>query len=453
MKTFAKRTTLLVVLVVFAVGWVFLMSLDLSKQGSSIGDDGSQATMTYLDKSEFPRVTTYLLVEDGSGQPIINLQQDAFALTEDKIAVDVEGFIGAGQQPVVAMLIIDYSGSMDDYGKMEGAKEAAHIFLDQLQPGRDRVGLIAFEDSPRTLHSLTLVSETDLQTFKSSISRLAPTGGTAYYDAVYSAILALQSQSGRKVVIALTDGDDNQSRYSLNSTTQLAQENDVPIYTIGLGSDVKASILERMARETGGQYYFSPEASQLAALYQDLAQALQNEYSLTYTSPTSDRDGTQRDVAVAVTHPGAVLSAIGAYNPGGILKASLNLPLFIGLAVLLVGLLFVPQVIKAAKRQQKQPEGTVPNSQERYPQPQADYRPPPTYPPPSHQPSPPPSHQPSPPPSYSPPAYPQQPPPAYTPPPTQPTPGQTAATCTHCGASLRPQARFCGSCGRPREIQ
>ena len=110
-------------------------------------------------------------------------------------------------------------------------------------------------------------------------------------NAVYNALEDLQSQSGRKVVIAMTDGKDNQSRHSLRSTIKFAQENKVPVYTIGLGRDVLESQLRTMANETGGQYYFSPDAGQLASLYQDLAQTLQNEYSLTYTSPTPRRDG------------------------------------------------------------------------------------------------------------------------------------------------------------------
>ncbi len=432
MKAFAKRMTLLIALIAFALVWVLLMSLGLSVQGSTEGADGSQATVTYVDDADFAKVTAYLSVVDGSGQPITGLGTESFELTEDQIPVDVEAFIGSGQQPIVAVLLIDHSGSMGEQGKMEGAREAAKTFLAQLQDGRDRIGVTAFDDQQSPLYRLNVISAEDRVALNSQIDRLTDAGGTACYDAVYDAVLQLQGQSGRKVIIAMTDGRDNDSHHSLRTVIKLAQENDVPLYTIGLGRDAQADTLERMAQETGGQYYFSPSAGELATLYRDLAQALQNEYSLTYTSPTPDRDGTRRDVAVTISHPGATLSAGGVYNPGGVLSVSLNLPLFLGLAALLVGLLFLPRLGPVLKSRRQASVEVAPDRQEVYP----EYRPPAEYGPPP------------PPPSYPPPTYPPQGPPTYVPPPTPPV--QPATTCPRCGAQLRPQARFCGNCGLPR---
>lgn len=432
MKAFAKRAVWLVILATCAVGWVFLMSLELSRLGSRQGGDGSRASVAYVDESEFPRVTAYLSVVDGSGQPMADLGQEAFALTEDGIPVEIEDFIGAGRQPVVAILVIDRSGSMSASGKMEGAQAAAHAFLDQLQPGRDKLGVIAFNEALTTLGALTLISEADRQSLKSAISRLGPDGDTAFYDAVYDATIDLGPQPGRKVIIAMTDGKDNRSQHSLKNTIEFARENKVPLYTIGLGWDVQENRLEKMASQTGGRYYFSPDASQLAALYRDLAQALQNEYALTYTSPTPRRDGTRRDVAAAVKHPGAVLSATGDYNPGGVLSVTLNLPLLIGLGILLLGLLFLPCTVSLVQGMRKQAEP--------YPQPAPIYEPgaaqgaPPGGAPPQAFPAPPTYLSPSPA------------PPSRVPSP----PGQVLPTCVRCGASLRPQARFCPKCGQPR---
>ncbi len=422
MKAFAKRTVLLLFLIIFAICWVTLMSLELSGTGSAEGADGSRATVTYVDESEFPQVTVYLSVVDGAAQPIISLGHEAFALTEDSIPVNIENFIGAGNQPIVAILVIDHSGSMDHDDKMAGARRAAHTFLDQLKIGQDRVGVIAFDDDLTTLSPLKLISETDQQRLKSKISGLEPRGGTAFYDAVHKAVEDLQAQRGRRVVIALTDGMDTGSYWWLNNVIDWAEQHKTPVYTIGLGRDVEESELEKMAGRTGGKYYFSPDADQLAALYKDLANALQNEYSLTYTSPTPRRDGARREIDAVVTHPGAALSAAGEYNPGGVLSVTLNLPLFVGLAMMLGSLLFVPGGLKLLTR----------------------YRPERVTPTPS------PLHQPPPqPPVYTPP--PQR-PDSLHPPPT-PQPGQASSTCTHCGSPIRPQARFCPKCGRPCVLQ
>lgn len=409
MKAFAKQTVLLVVLIVFAIGWVFLMNLDFSKQGGAMGPDGSQATVTYIDESDFPRITVYLSAVDGSAQPLIGLVEEAFALTEDGIPVEIETFIGAGFQPVTAILLIDHSGSMDRGGKMQGAQEAAKAFLANLQDGRDRIGVTAFNHRESLLYDLNLISATDRAALNTRIGQLDADGGTAYHDAVYSAVSKLESQSGRKVVIALTDGIDENSRRSLNSTIKLAQEGKVPVYTIGLGQDVKESVLEKMAQQTGGRYYFSPEASQLAALYEDLAHALQSEYSLTYTSPTPRQDGTRRDVAVTVEHPGATVSTVGDYTVGGILAPTINWPLF---AVLLLGLLFLllmPGLVGGLVRR-PQP----------VPAPATPVTPAPSRPPQARQ---------------------------VSIPAVEPVIAQTRK-CPHCGHALRAEAKFCSGCGR-----
>lgn len=440
MKAFAKRTTLLIALIAFALGWVLLMSLGGSAKGSTVGADGSQATVTYVDYSDFARVTTYLSVVDSSGQPIVGLGADAFELTEDEIPVDIESFVGAGQQPIVAILLIDHSGSMGQQGKMAGARDAAKTFVEQLQDGRDRIGVTAFDNSQSPIHRLSIITAEDRAALNAKIDRLSHSGGTAYYDAVYDAVQQLQGESGRKVIVAMTDGRDGNSRHSQRDVIKIAQDSDVPLYTIGLGGDARASVLEEMAEETGGEYYYSPGAGELASLYRDLAQALQNEYSLTYISPTPDRDGTRRDVAVTITHPGAALSTGGLYNPGGVLSVNLNLPLFLVLAALLVGLLFLPRLGPVLKSRQRVPVEVAADRREAYP----EYRPPAEYPP---QPPPPPAAYPQQgQPTYPPPpAYPQQGPPSAYPPPTQP-----ATTCPHCGAQMRPQAKFCGSCGQSR---
>jgi Ca-activated chloride channel family protein len=470
MKAPNRRRVWLLALAAFAVVWVVLMSLDLSRQGRTTGSDGSRAEVTFVDKSAFPDITVYVAVKDGSGQPIVGLGTDAFRLTEDEVPADIRKLVGAGEQPITAVLVLDRSGSMRERDKIDGARQAALTFLDQLQPGRDRIGVVAFDTEQLTLHALNLLSEADLPQLRASISGIEPGGSTAYYDSVYDAIQALAPQSGRKVVIAMTDGQDNRSGHSLDETVQAAQEADVSLYTIGLGDDVQADSLERMAQQTGGRYYFSPGAAELAALYRDLAQALQNEYSLAYTSPTPRLDGTRRSVAVTTQHPGAALSATAAYNPGGVLSVSLDPVVLLASALLLVGLLFVPRLGRAVRRPDAGSgdalgaPGRPAAPGEVYPQPPPGAQPPPAYPPPGYPApgyGPPPAATPyAPPPAGSYPTLPPQsypapapgrpvpPTPAYGPPaPPAPAP---QARCAYCGAQVRPEARFCGTCGRPR---
>jgi len=162
----------------------------------------------------------------------------------------------------------------------------------------------------------------------------------------------LSASSGRKVVVALTDGNDDDGRVLLAETIARATDANVPIFTIGLGSDVDEGGLEPLAEQSGGAYYFSPSADDLEALYQEIGSNLRNEYALVYESSTPNLDGTRRDLAVDVQSGGSQLSTEGGYQVGGIIASSLSwtlfLPLFAGLLVGLIGLYKLPTMRRRA---------------------------------------------------------------------------------------------------------
>lgn len=214
-----KRWVLLLLLFTCAVGWAGLMSVDFWRSRASPASDGSTAEVTYFDydQSAFADVTIYLSVLDGSEQPVSGLPESAFSITEDDVIVDITGFIGGGAQPVTAVMLIDHSGSMDDGAKMEDAIMAALTFLDHLQDGRDRLGVVPFNHQTKTLGALRML-DNDIRTdLHERISRLTADGGTAYYDAVYQAVDMLHGAAGRKVVLALTDGIDEHSDRTMDT--------------------------------------------------------------------------------------------------------------------------------------------------------------------------------------------------------------------------------------------
>lgn len=359
MKQMAQRTMLLILLGGFAVVWTFLMGLGVAPTSASTGTEpgfsptdavvgGTGAQITYVDESRFPAVTVYLVANDQNSQPVLGLQQANFALTEDDAPVPITDFTTAGNQAATVMLVIDRSGSMNDEAKFVGAQQAAVSFIEHLQPGQDQAGVIVFSARSEVIAPLALLTDASKQALIDQIQGLSTAGGTQFYQAVQDAIDQFRAASGRKVVLALTDGRDDNGQTLLAATIEAASDANVAVYTIGLGSDVDEDGLRQLADANGGAYYFSPDADQLEQLYLDIAGSLRNEYALTYQSATPNLDGTRRNLQVTLTTAGGQqIQAGGVYGVAGVLATSLNpalfFPLFIVLFVGLVALYQLPQ--------------------------------------------------------------------------------------------------------------
>jgi VWFA-related protein len=405
-----KRVLLLLLLFVCAVTWACLMSIDFWRPQSVAAPGGIVAEVTYVDQAEFPNVTLYLSVRDENGQMMTGLAESAFSITEDGNVRDSTAFIGSGDQPVTAVMLIDYSGSMEDGDKMPDAINAALAFLDELEDGRDSLGVIAFDDAFTVLGDLQRMDEDVRADLRDQISALSPDGGTSYYDAIYKATSMLKGVSGRKVVLALTDGEDtSSSRTNLTKMIDYVRDSNVAIFTIGLGADVRSATLKRVAQETGGQYYEEPSGSDLARLYTDIAQSLQEEYSLTYRSSTPQTDGTTRQVNVTVDTSAGEAVAVGSYAVGGTFVPTLNVWSCVGGSVLLV----LAVVMLAAPRLYDRVRGRG-RLAELEPEPVPVPAPP------------------------------------VAPAPESISAAPATATCSACGEALRPGARFCKACGTPQ---
>lgn len=325
--------------------------------GTAAAQSPAAVRVTQVDTSNYPEVTLYVAVLDAAGQPRAGLSQYDFALTEDGTPVDIMAFNGGGGQ-INTALVIDQSGSMREVGKLQGAQEAARTFVAQMRAD-DQTTLLAFNEDNRALQSLTGSQER----LTSAIGRLYAGGGTALYDATIAGVDALRGVGGRRVLLVLTDGQDCRdtgphlcpphygSDASLDEAIAYANQHEQPIYVVGMGdrssainsdAGINEAVLQRIASESYGEYFYAPEAGQLAALYSRLAGNLQAEYRLTYVSPRPAYDGTRRDIQVSV---GALTSG-GAYTERHLINVHSS-PL-VGLLLLLplVGLLLLPSVLR-----------------------------------------------------------------------------------------------------------
>ena len=335
-----RRIGLLLGLIAFAIVWVAALSIGADPASSIVTNtttaSGDTVSISFIDQAAFPaRITTFLKIEDKAGKVIASLPRENFSLSEDGVPAEIKEFIGAGEQPLTVILVIDTSGSMAEEGKMEAAKEAALSFLNNAKPNVDSIGVIAFSSQVNELGALKRVSSSDLEILKVGIRGLVADGSTEFYAATRDAITKLKKQPGRRAVIALTDGKDNSqgcliailcSNEPYENMLKAAKDAEVTLYTIGLGSDLDTERMQQMARQTNGQFYQAPTSAQLTELYRTIAAGLANEYSLGYDSPTPRQDGTRRAVQANVKLPNGATSTAGSYSVSGVLTANSNVP-------------------------------------------------------------------------------------------------------------------------------
>ncbi len=137
-----RRTLLLLTLLLFT-------ALPTQAQGPT------NARVAQVDTSAYPTVKLYVSVTDAAGKPLPGLTARDFTITEDQQPVTVDLFVGGGAGAINTVLVIDRSGSMDEGDKIDGAREAAQAFVEQMRPG-DRTAVLAFVKRARTGAALHL---------------------------------------------------------------------------------------------------------------------------------------------------------------------------------------------------------------------------------------------------------------------------------------------------------
>ena len=257
-----------------------------------------QLTFNQIDAAVFPTIDCYVTVADDQNNPILGLDENNFQLFEDQVQqapITVTSLSNAGE-PVSVALVLDRSGSMSG-SPMDDAKDAANYFVDQMA-SNDKGCIVSFDGDITVDQTFT----TDKNALHTAINGLVAGGGTYLYDAVVEAVNQCNTQSGRKAIISLTDGQSGVYHYNLDDCILAAQAAGLPVYTIGLGNGIDRTSLQRLADETGGQYFEAPTSSDLEYIYQLISQQIQNQYKITYTTSNPACDGTVRDVQIIVNY-------------------------------------------------------------------------------------------------------------------------------------------------------
>ena len=273
--------------------------------------DSIQVTINQIDDTGFPTINSYVSVLDKTGNSIIGLDETNFLVKEDgvrELPITVTPYGGA--QKVNVAMAMDYSGSMSNQA-IADMETAAHTFVNLMETN-DEGAIFKFSSYVQKMIGFT----SDKNALHNAINASFPGAGqgTALYDAIYNAVTEAIGQSGRKAVLALTDGKDNQSIRTINQIIAYANQFNTPVFTIGLGASIDEYVLKKIANETGGEYYAAPTSSDLDEIYKKISEYLRNQYLVTYTTHNPRRDGTWRNVYIEVTYLNAVGSDTAGYR-------------------------------------------------------------------------------------------------------------------------------------------
>jgi len=248
-------------------------------------------------------VNVLATVTDKKNRLITDLTKDDFRVFEDGRPQEIRFFSRETDLPLRIGILIDTSNSVRD--RLHFEQEAAIDFLNAvLRPGKDLAFVVAFDVEPVVIQDYT----DDMEKLSAAIQGLQAGGVTSLFDAVFSAckdklyVFPPPEPYLRRVMIIISDGQDNQSVHTREEALSMAQRAEVTIYTISTnrsGAEGKGDkVLSRLAEVTGGHAFVPFEPSDLASNFQEIARELRSQYSLAYVSTNPAHDGTFRKISI-----------------------------------------------------------------------------------------------------------------------------------------------------------
>lgn len=237
-------------------------------------------------KTTASEVLVHATVLNGKHETVDNLQQQAFSVFENGVAQHVDYF-SHEDAPVSMGILIDNSGSMRD--KRDAVVAAALNFVRSSNPD-DEIFIVNFNDE----YYLDADFTNNISKLQQGLDQIESRGGTALYDALIASLdhLAQYGKHDKKVLLIITDGEDDASRYTLEETTRIAHaENGPMIYCVGLLAGDERSernkaerALTALATATGGEAYFPKDLSQVNTITKEVAIDVRAQYTLSYRS-------------------------------------------------------------------------------------------------------------------------------------------------------------------------
>lgn len=304
-------------------------------KGNLSTTDTADLTILNIYPDSFPNVSVVFKAETRKGEPVWNLTKEKMKVTENSQNCDVISVEQISKnKPINLGIVIDHSGSMmediyqlfDEDGNplfsfdenydlvlpegytspIDNAKKAVKTFVTSFDSTKDFISVIGFS---ATVDRKLPLSQ-NIGEINAIVDSMQADFSTALYDAMNTGIDEIKHSDGVKVLVVLTDGQDNSSISKWNDVVDKAIVEDIPIYIIGLGN-VNKDTLNLIAESTKGQFYFTRSSSSLDTVYAAISKQVQAFYNLVYSSPNfSSADSTRQvelsfdiDQVFLVTNP------------------------------------------------------------------------------------------------------------------------------------------------------
>jgi VWFA-related protein len=244
-------------------------------------------------------------VTDRKGKLVTNLNQGAFKVFENGQPQQVKIF-RREDVPVSLGIIIDDSGSM---ANKRARVEAASLAMVRESNNQDEVFVVNFNDDA----FLDVPFTNDIHKLEQGLARIDARGGTAMRDALSMSLDYTMSKAkkDKKVLMVITDGNDNASATSLERVVGRANQTDTLVYAIGLFTEeekreaTKARrALNEMVSSTGGLAFYPKDVSEVQALALEIARDIRSQYTIAYSPAIQALDGSYRQIKVTVEAPG-----------------------------------------------------------------------------------------------------------------------------------------------------
>lgn len=269
---------------------------------------------------------------------VTDLNKENFKVFDDGVQQEISSFSQPTDLPLRIGMVLDTSNSIRDRLKFE--QEAAIDFIfNALHRDRDQGFLMTFDDGPQVIKAFT----GDAGELRDTILKQRAGGGTALYDAIYMASQELLNKSPlppgpnpdvRRVLVVISDGDDNSSTHSRGGAVEMAQRAGVIIYSISTSTqwintdeerdaskqvnrkyekDEGDKVLDQLASETGGRAFFPYRVDDLGQSFLDIGDELRHQYALAYSPAGRVPDGKYHTIRIQVDRKDVIVRTRKGY--------------------------------------------------------------------------------------------------------------------------------------------